>query len=228
MVLYLGRKPHIAAKLCCRPPHAGGGFALFYPVRLPISGIIYKSKAGCCQPPGGLPYHPFQHSSHKLDSIFALTRSPLPLGIPPRGTFMPGRPRAPLPLAAASPQKPTGGQPTEAWMCQYRRSPLQGTWRWRKTCIQPRPGSWMLPMYWRHSPLVGCAITGSGKWLQARSHSGSSRSSQPEHVACSCFKVGGSMVPLSGEQPIRRSVLFHPLYCVVTPTITIESSLPIT
>ncbi len=152
------------------------------------------------------------------DPAFSGTRPP------PQSSPSPLRPNG----HTASPHKPTGGQPTEAWMCQYRRWSLQGTWRWRKTCIQPRPGSWMLPMYWRHSPLVGCAITGSGKWLQARSHSGSSRSSQPEHVACSCFKVGGPMVPLYSEQPIRRSVLFHPLYCVVAPIVSIESSRPIT
>ena len=57
----------------------------------------------------------------------------------------------------------TGCQPTDACTCQYCRRPLPGIWRWRKTCTQPRPGYCALPIYCRHSPLAGCAITGSGK-----------------------------------------------------------------
>src|SRR5216683_4287859 len=90
----------------------------------------------------------------------------------------------------------TGCQPTDAGTCQYCRRPLPGTWRWRKTCTQPRPGYCALPRYCRHSPLAGCAITGSGKWLQACAHSGSVRSSQPEPIACSYSTGGGAMVDL--------------------------------
>src|SRR3989442_1695647 len=90
----------------------------------------------------------------------------------------------------------TGCQPTDAGTCQYCRRSLPGTWRWRKTCTQPRPGYCALPMYCRHSPLAGCAITGSGKWLQASAHSGSVRSSQPEPVACSSSTGCGAMVDL--------------------------------